>query len=115
MILARNLAIVALIALAVTVVPGGGNVTTALLTALFLGFIAAIGLFVGRFWQQSSMTRDVMTDRNRLIFYGSLGALALMIVGLDELFATGPGTIVWLAVVAAAIFGIYTTWREANA
>lgn len=113
-LLARNLAIVALLALAVTVLPGAGNVADGLLTALMLGFLAAIGMLVARVWRQTGMTRDVMSERNRVIFYGSLGALALMIVGLDELLATGAGTIAWLAVVAASVFGLVTTWREAN-
>jgi hypothetical protein len=115
MALFRNLLIVALLALAVTVLPGGGNLTTALLTALTLGFIAAIGLLVGRLWRQTEMTRDVMTDRQRLVFYAALGVLAVMIAGLDELFASGAGTVLWIAAVGGSVYALVVTWRAAEA
>jgi hypothetical protein len=55
-----------------------------------------------------------MSERQRLIFLGSLGAIALMIAGLDELFETGLGSVVWIAVTAGAAYLLFTTWREAN-
>ena len=114
MVVARNIAIIALLALALTVLPGAGNVADALLAALSLIFIAAIGLLIARMWKETSLTRDVMEQRQRIILYASLGAIALMIAGLDELFATGPGTVLWLVVVATAGWLIFTTWRQAS-
>jgi hypothetical protein len=115
MIVLRNVLIVALLALAITVLPGGGNFTTGLLTGLTLVFLGAIGFFLARIWAQTEMTRDVMSDRQRLAFYAALGALALMIAGLDELFASGAGTLLWIAVVGASIWALVVIWREANA
>lgn len=114
MIAARNVAIIAVLALALTVVPGGGNVATALLTTLSLIFLAAMGLLAARVWKESSLTRDVMTDRQRMIVYGSLGVLALMIAGLDELFDSGGGTVAWLAIVGTSVYLLVTTWRDVN-
>lgn len=114
MVLARNFAIVALIALAVTVVPGGGNVTDGILVALSLAFLAAIGLLGARIWRETSLTRDAMTERQRAIFYGALGALALMVAGLDELFDSGGGTVAWFAIVGASVYLLINTWREAS-
>lgn len=114
MIALRNVAIVALLALGLTVLPGGGNIATALLTALSLVFLVAIGLLAARVWKESSLTRDVMTDRQRTIVYGSLGALALMIAGLDELLDSGGGTVAFIAIVALAVYLLVTTWREVN-
>ena len=82
----RNVAIVALIALVLTVLPAGGNVADGILTALSLLFLGAIALLAVRFWTQNSLSRDAMTDRQRGTIYGSLGAIALMIAGTDELF-----------------------------
>lgn len=113
-IVLRNIAIIALLALAITVLPGGGNLVEALLTALSLAFLTAIALLGFRFWRESSMTRDVMTDRQRLIFYGSLAALALMIAGLDELFDSGGGTLAWLVITGVSVYLIVTVWRETN-
>lgn len=114
MIAVRNIAIVALLALALTVLPGGGNVATALITALSLIFLVAMGLLGARSWRESSLTRDVMTDRQRMIAYGALGALALMIAGLDELLDSGGGTVAWLAIVAVSVYLLVTTWRDAG-
>ena len=67
-----------------------------------------------RVWKESSLTRDVMTDRQRTLVYGSLGALALMIAGLDELLDSGGGTVAFIAIVAVAVYLLVTTWREVN-
>lgn len=114
MIFARNAAIIALLALALTVLPGGGNLATAIVTALSIVFLAAIALLAARLWRESSLTRDVMSDRQRVIFYGALGALALMVAGLDELLDSGGGTVAWLAIVGLSVYLLVTTWREAN-
>lgn len=114
MIALRNITVVALLALLLTVLPGGGNLTEAILTTLSVVFIAAIGLLIARFWRDNSLTRDVMSERDRRILYGSLAALMLMVAGIDELFDSGPGTVVWLAVVAASVYGLVTVWREAS-
>jgi Kef-type K+ transport system membrane component KefB len=110
----RNVAIIALLALGVTVLPAGGNVVAAILTALSLVFFAAIAMLIGRLWKQTSLTRDVMDERQRAVFYSALGALALMIAGLDEMLDSGPGTVAWLVITGGAIYFAITTWRQAS-
>jgi diacylglycerol kinase family enzyme len=110
----RNIAIIAVLALALAVIPGGGSVASGLLAALSLIFLAAIGLLVARGWEQTSMTRDLMNDRQRATLYGSLGAIALMIAGLDEMLDTGAGTVAWLVIVGVSAYLAVTTWREAS-
>ena len=110
----RNAAIVALLALLVTVAPGGGNAVEAILVALTLVFLAAMTMLAVQTWDRTSFTRDVMTDRQRIIFFGSLGAIALMIAGLDEMFNSGAGTVVWFLIVGTAGYLAYTTWRQAS-
>ena len=55
-----------------------------------------------------------MTDRQRWLIYGSLGAIALMVVGADELLraarAPSPG---WRSS-ACSGWLIFNTWREAQ-
>lgn len=110
----RNIAIVLLLALVLTVLPGGSNAATAVLTALSLGFLAAIGLLLARLWKQTSLTRDVMSDRQRMLFYSSLGAIALMIAGLDELFSSGAGSVAFFLIVGIAVYVLIDTWRQAS-
>lgn len=110
----RNIAIIVVLALAISVLPAGGNVASGVLAALSLVFIGVIGLLIVRFWGQASFTLDTLTERQRWLLYASLGAIALMIAGLDEMFDTGVGTVVWLAVVALSGWAVFTTWREAR-
>lgn len=114
MIAVRNIVIIALLALVLTLLPSGGNITTGLLTALSLMFLGAIALLAVRFWRENSLARDAMTDRQRGFVYGGLGAIALMVAGSDELFETGLGTVAWLVIVAVSVWLIVTTWREAQ-
>ena len=111
---ARNIAIIALLALLITVLPSGGNIADGILAALSLLFLGAIALLAVRFWKQNSLSRDAMTDRQRGIIYGSLGAIALMVAGTDELFDTGAGTVAWIVIVGVSAWLIFTTWREAQ-
>lgn len=110
----RNVAIIAAVALLLTVAPGGDNFTTALLTVLSLILLTAVALLAVRFWRESSLTRDTMTDRQRALVYGALGAIALAVAGTDELLATGAGTVVWIVLLAGSGWLIFNTWREAN-
>lgn len=111
---ARNVAIIALLALALTVLPAGGNIAEAVLAMLSILFAVAIGAMLIRFWKDTGLQRDTFTDRQRWLIYGSIGAIALMIVGTDELLSTGPGVVVWVAVLVGAGWLIFNTWREAQ-
>jgi hypothetical protein len=110
----RNVLIIALLALALTVLPAGGNVANGILVLLSLLFAAAIGGMLVRFWKDTSLQRDTLTDRQRWLIYGSIGAIALMIVGTDELLSSGPGTIAWVAILIGSGWLIFNTWREAQ-
>ena len=110
----RNVVIILLLALALTVLPAGGNVAEAVLTMLSILFAVAIGAMLIRFWKSSSLQRDTFTDRQRWLIYGSIGAIALMLVGTDELLSSGVGMIAWMAVMVGAGWLIFNTWREAQ-
>lgn len=114
MLAVRNIAIIMLLALLLTVLPAGGNVADAVLTALSLLFLGAIVLLLVRLWRDNSLARDAMTDRQRGTIYACLGAIALMVAGADELFDSGAGTVAWLAIVAVSIWLAITTWRESQ-
>jgi hypothetical protein len=115
MILLRNLLIVAIIALARTVLPGAGNLTEAVLTTLMLAFAVVIGLAVSRIWRETSFTREVMSERNRGIFYAGIGVLALMVVGADQLLETGLGALLWVTLIGGSVWAMVVVWRQANA
>ena len=110
----RNIAIIALLALAVAAVPGGGNVADALITALVMAFLAAIAFAVYRVFRQNSFAYMSLSDGWRAAVLVAVGAIVLMIAGTDELLATGLGLLVWLAVLGAAVFTLVRAWTEAQ-
>ena len=48
------------------------------------------------------------------ILYASAGLVALTVTATDRLWETGPGTIVWLALVALACYGVYYVFRASR-
>jgi hypothetical protein len=110
----RNAAIVMLLALAVAFVPAGGNVADAVLTAITMGFLAAIVWTVFVLSRQNQLTLVALSDSRRAILYGALGLIALLIAGSDELLSSGGGTLAWIVLLAASIAAIWRIWVEAN-
>jgi hypothetical protein len=110
---AWKLGVVALIALALTVLPGGGSaldVALALLTVVFLAAIAFLGY---RLYRQYHIDIETLEPNVRLALYGSLALAILTIVGTDRLFdAGGAGVIVWFALLALCSYGIYWVWTR---
>lgn len=111
---ARNIAIIAVLALGVAAIPGGGTAAETVLAALVMGFLAAIGFLVYRLYRENQLTLSTLRDSQRAILYGAFGVLALMVAGADELLDTGAGTLVWIALIALSAFAIFRVWTEAN-
>jgi hypothetical protein len=110
----RNIAIIAVLALGVAFVPGGGDAANTLLAALFMGFLATIGFLGYRLYMQNQLTLMTLSDARKALLYAAVGAIALMIAGTDELLDSGGGTLVWIAVLALSVLAIIQVWREAN-
>jgi hypothetical protein len=111
---ARDVGIIMLLALAVAFAPNGGNVAEAIVTALTMGFLAAIAWTVYVLSRQNQLTLATLSDGRRAILYGALGLLALLVAGTDRLFATGGGTLLWILLLGASILAIWRIWIEVN-
>jgi len=110
----RNVAIVLLLALVVAFAPSGGDVAEAILTAIAMGFLAAISWALFVFSRQQQLTLATLSDRRRALLYGALGTIALLIAGSDELFASGLGTLAWIALLGASVAAIWRVWVDAH-
>ena len=111
---ARNVAIIAVLALGVAFIPGGGTAAETALAALTMGFLAAMAFFVYRLYRENQLTLYTLTDARRATLYGAFGVIALMIAGADELLDTGGGTVVWIGLIALSAFAIFRVWTDAT-
>ena len=110
----RNAAIVMLLAVVVAFVPAGGNAADTILTAITMGFLAAIAWTVYVLSRQQQLTLATLSDGRRAILYAALGLIALLIAGSDEMFSSGGGTLAWILLFGASVAAIWKVWTEAN-
>ncbi|HEY1285757.1 MAG TPA: hypothetical protein VGF04_06680 [Solirubrobacterales bacterium] len=110
----RDVALIMLLALAVAFLPAGGNAAEVVLTAISMGFLAAIAWMLFVLSRQRQLTLATLSDGRRAILYGALGLIALLIAGSDELFASGGGTLAWILLLGASVAAIWRIWIEAN-
>jgi drug/metabolite transporter (DMT)-like permease len=105
--------LIALVALVLVVLPGGGNLLDVLLTALTIAFFAAIAILVARMYRQYRLDIDTLESSVRLGLYGSLAIAVLTFTATDRLFnAGGAGVIVWFALLALASYGLFWAWTR---
>jgi drug/metabolite transporter (DMT)-like permease len=105
--------LIALIALVLVVLPGGGNLLDVLLTALTIAFFAAIALLVARLYRQYRLDIETLHSSIRLALYGSLAIAVLTFTATDRLFNSGGGgVLVWFALLALASYGLFWAWTR---
>jgi tellurite resistance protein TehA-like permease len=110
---AWKLGVVALIALVLAVLPGGGNALDVVLTALTIVFFAAIALLVARLYRQYRLDIETLDSNVRLALYGSLAIAVLTFTGTDRLFnAGGGGVLLWFGLLAVASYGLFWAWTR---
>lgn len=111
--LAWKFGVIALVALVLVVLPGGGNALDAVLTLLTIAFFAAIALLVARVYRQYRLDIETLDSNIRLALYGSLAIALLTFTGTDRLFnAGGGGALLWFALLALASYGLFWAWTR---
>lgn len=105
--------LIALIALVLVVLPGGGSALDVLLTAITMAFFAAIALLVARLYRQYRLDIETLDQSIRLALYGSLALALLTFTGTDRLFdAGGAGVLLWFGLLALASYGLFWAWTR---
>ena len=105
--------LVALVALAVFLLPGGGSGLEVLLTVLTIAFFVAIAVLGYRLYRQYRFELDSLEERQRLVLYCSVGLAFLTFTATNRLFdAGGAGILVWLALLALCSYGLFWVWTR---
>jgi hypothetical protein len=111
---ARNFAIVAVLALAVWALPGGGTAANFVQAVLFVLLTVGIGIFAGRMYLEHRVGIHGLGDRYRAMMYGAAGIAVWTLAAGPELFETGGGTLLWFALMGAASYALYAVWRHSR-
>lgn len=115
MTFARNLAIVALVALAIVLIPGGGSGLDVLLTILSIAFFVAIAVLGARLYREHRMSLEALTPQQRGVLYGSVGLAFLAFAATQRMFdAGGLGVLAWLVMLGACSFGVFWVFTQAR-
>src|SRR5918997_1547402 len=105
---ARNFGIIALVALAITALPGGGPTLDVVLTLITVGFFAAIAMLGYRLYREHHFTLDALEPRQRLVLYASIGLAFLTFAATRRMFdAGGLGGLGWIALLCLASYGVF--------
>ncbi len=107
----RNIAIIVVLALIVWLVPGGARAGLTVSNLLGIAFAAGLVFFGYRFYMEHRDDILGLEDRQRGILYASLALIVVALVGFSRLWATGGGALLWLVLVGAAGWGVYSVFR----
>ena len=112
---ARNFAIIAVVALAVVALPGGGGAADVAITLVSIAFFTAIGIFGYRLYREHHFTLEALAPRERLVLYGSIGLAFLTFTASRVLFDEGGvGALAWIALLGLASFGVFWVWQQSR-
>jgi drug/metabolite transporter (DMT)-like permease len=113
---AINFAILALVALGFSVLPGGNATLNVLLVLLGIVFFAAIAMLGYRLYREHRFTLDALAERERLVLYASVALAFLTFVGSRRLFDMkgGLGVLIFLALLALASYGVFWVFQRSR-
>jgi hypothetical protein len=109
---ARNVSIVLALALVVWLVPGGGEGAALVEQTLSAIFIVMIVLILSRLYRQFRGEIFGLGDTWRLALYAAVGVAVVTVAASGRLFETGPGALVWVALIGAASYTLYLVWQR---
>ena len=107
----RNVLIILALAAAVAFLPGGGQGARTIATFFTILMYGGLAFWIGRLYMENRYEILGLGDRNRVLLYGAAAVIALTLAASTRLLSNGLGILVWLALMSAAVFAIYTVWR----
>jgi len=111
---ARNIGIIALIGLAVAILPGGSSAASLVLAVLSLGFLAAIGFLGYRLYIENKFTLWSMSTQHRATLYGGIAVATMTLIATSRLWHTGFGTVMWFVLLGGSGLAVYHAWVESR-
>ena len=105
--------VIMLIALALTVLPGGGSALDVALTLLTIIFFTAIAMLGYRLYREHRFELDSLESTQRLVLYGAIALAFLTFTATNRLFDEGGvGVLLWLGLLALSSYGGFWVWTK---
>jgi len=109
---ARNIGVIVLLGLVVWLVPGGGDGARFVMQLLNAIFIVLMALGCGILYRNFRGEIFALGDLWRFALYAAVGVAVVTMAASGRLFETGPGAIVWFALIGAASYTLYLVWQR---
>ena len=108
----RNVLIIIALALVVWLVPGGGTGSSTIYNLLTIILTAGLLFFGYRLYMENRATIFGLGDNQRAVLYGSVTIATVALLATNRLWNNGGlGTLLWIALLGLAGWGIYRVWR----
>jgi hypothetical protein len=113
----RNFAIVAIIAAAVFLLPGGGQAASTFEAILLIGFGVGFAYLGLRLYREYRVTLHGLGERHRTILYGSLALAGFLIAAYTRMVHESRTIfgVLWFALLLLVLYGllvVYRHWRS---
>jgi hypothetical protein len=107
----RNVAIIAVLAAMVSILPGGGTGASVVLAAIYLVFLGALVWVAAITYREHRGSLYLLGDGKRALLYIAAGVLAVTLTATHKLWGSPAGEIAWLALVGASVYvGFSILW-----
>jgi hypothetical protein len=108
----RNIAIILVIAVAVWKLPGGGTAANTIGNVFSVFFIGGLFFLGYRLYMERRGTIHGLEERQRGLLYGALALAAFALIATRRMWdAGGLGALIWIAMLGAAGYAVYSVWR----
>jgi hypothetical protein len=109
--IARNVAIVVLIAAAVQFLPGGGRAVEAFAAALWVVFAAGLAFLGYRLYRERRVDLDSLGDRHRALLYGAIAIVFATVAAQPRMWQTAFGEFAWFVLIGFAVYTLVAVYR----
>jgi TRAP-type C4-dicarboxylate transport system permease small subunit len=108
----RNVLIVALIAAAVYLVPGGGRAAQTFVAVVYVAFGVAIGYLGLRLYREHRVALHSLGDLHRGLLYGALSVGLVAFMARARMWETGLGELLWFVLIGGVVYALIAVVRR---
>jgi hypothetical protein len=112
--MARNVAILLVIAAAVYFIPGGGRAAETFASALWVAFGLGLGFLGVRLYREHRVALHSLGDTYRGLLYGAAALAVFEYLAKARMWQTSAGELAWFVlagIVVYALVNVYRRWR----